>query len=127
MSQVIVTCKCYNTINGVTREWVASYLGSILPNYPHLGDDYISLSTDDVPLYHQFPRRVISKVDIISIRKADSEETVEFATPVQKVKTFEISGSKGDKYIVKQDGLNYSCTCIGYSFRQTCKHILSIQ
>lgn len=45
----------------------------------------------------------------------------------------EVTGSKGDKYLVRFEKLpqsadvqyGYTCTCKGYEFRHTCKHIES--
>jgi hypothetical protein len=38
--------------------------------------------------------------------------------------TFEVEGSKGTKYIVKQaENGSWSCTCVGFGFRRTCKHV----
>lgn len=40
------------------------------------------------------------------------------------VQTVNIKGSKGNKYLVTlQDGRAVSCTCPGYSFRKTCRHL----
>ena len=37
---------------------------------------------------------------------------------------FEVEGSKGNKYTVKRTANNsWSCECVGYGYRQKCKHI----
>jgi hypothetical protein len=37
---------------------------------------------------------------------------------------FEVEGSKGNKYTVKRAKNNsWSCKCVGYGYRQKCKHI----
>ena len=37
---------------------------------------------------------------------------------------FEVEGSKGNKYTVKRDASDsWSCECVGYGYRQRCKHI----
>jgi len=38
-------------------------------------------------------------------------------------KTWTVSGSRGDKYIVSQNGTKWSCTCSGFQFRRQCKHV----
>lgn len=38
-----------------------------------------------------------------------------------------VKGSKGDEYIVRKDGLMYSCTCSGFKFRGSCKHVTEIK
>lgn len=34
-----------------------------------------------------------------------------------------VTGSKGQKYIVKKDGNSYNCTCPGYTYRGDCRHV----
>jgi hypothetical protein len=37
---------------------------------------------------------------------------------------FKVEGSKGNKYTVKRAANNsWSCECVGYGYRQRCKHI----
>lgn len=124
--KVIVTCRSTGWRHGEKREWTDTYVGTILPNYPIDGNDVISLSTD-LPAWHKFPRRIISKNQIVEIKKFDSNETVNFTKVEEKVKTYKVKGSKGDIYTVKQDGTRFSCDCAGFGFRRTCKHIVSIK
>ena len=39
-----------------------------------------------------------------------------------------IDGSKGNRYIVEWDPYqrNYSCNCLGYTYRKKCRHITQI-
>jgi hypothetical protein len=41
--------------------------------------------------------------------------------------TWTIEGSKGDKYIVEKDGSVYNCTCSGFKFRGSCRHITEVE
>lgn len=45
--------------------------------------------------------------------------------------TFEVNSSSlkspNKKYIVTRTGEKYKCTCIGYGYRRTCKHIENIK
>ena len=61
----------------------------------------------------------MSLVDLI-IEKFDGEILV----PNQ----WRVDGSKGNKYIVEWDKFhkNYSCNCLGYTYRRRCKHITRI-
>ena len=43
------------------------------------------------------------------------------------VKTFEVKGSKGNKYKVTQNGSSWSCECRGFQFRRDCKHIQNLR
>jgi hypothetical protein len=38
-------------------------------------------------------------------------------------KVYEISGSKGSKYIVTSNKKGWTCTCPGFQFRKQCKHV----
>lgn len=41
--------------------------------------------------------------------------------------SYEVTGSKGDKYQVQMGGTSFvHCTCTGFKFRQDCKHIKQI-
>ena len=39
----------------------------------------------------------------------------------------EVSGSNGKKYFLTQLGTRWSCTCPGFTFRHTCKHITEVK
>lgn len=41
-------------------------------------------------------------------------------------RVWEVRGSKGDIYRVTEVNGNYSCTCSGFKFRGSCKHIEQI-
>ena len=36
---------------------------------------------------------------------------------------FKVAGSKGNEYTVTEDSGKWSCTCPGFTFRGSCKHI----
>lgn len=40
---------------------------------------------------------------------------------------WEVTGSKGDKYIVEKSENGLSCTCSGFRFRGDCKHVKQIE
>ena len=39
------------------------------------------------------------------------------------IKTWQVSGSKGNTYVVTLEENVYNCTCSGFTFRGTCRHI----
>jgi hypothetical protein len=45
--------------------------------------------------------------------------------PKPAVKSFEVEGRTGT-YTVTVDGRRVTCTCPGYSFRKTCKHVTQV-
>jgi hypothetical protein len=38
-----------------------------------------------------------------------------------------VKGSTGSDYIVRKNGTTYTCTCTGFGFRGSCKHVTTIQ
>ena len=79
----------------------------------HVGADSLALSTGIV----DFPVRVIPLAWIESIDGAAYSHTA------SQITTRIVKGSKGEEYVVTM-GAKPSCTCTGFQFRRTCKHIL---
>lgn len=69
----------------------------------------------------EWPVRVIARKNIESINNKEFKQTE--STP----KTFKVKGSKGDEYVVSVNGDRFNCTCSGFQFRRTCKHVKEIQ
>jgi hypothetical protein len=81
-----------------------------------LTPNQIALSTGDP----EFPFRVIEKSLIVSINnKAMKQQD-------SAVKTFSVKGSKGDSYTVTVGSGKMHCTCSGFQFRKSCKHVKEI-
>jgi hypothetical protein len=68
----------------------------------------------------EFPFRVINKSHIISINNQAMEQKD------LSIKTFNVKGSKGDSYTVTVDSGKMHCTCSGFQFRKSCKHIKEV-
>lgn len=47
--------------------------------------------------------------------------------PPAGVETYKVEGSKGNTYTVTKDGGKLRCTCTGFTFRHTCKHLSMIK
>ena len=56
---------------------------------------------------------------------------VQFATglkePEPEGRTWIVKGSKGDEYKVSELNGNYSCSCSGFRFRGSCRHVENIR
>jgi len=81
-----------------------------------LNPNQIALSTGNP----EFPFRVINKATIVSIDNKSVEQKD------NAVKTFSIKGSRGDTYTVTVGSNKMHCTCSGFQFRKTCKHIKEV-
>ena len=79
----------------------------------HVGADSIALSTGIA----DFPVRVIPRAWIVTIDGAA------YTHASSQSQTKKVKGSKGEEYTVTL-GAKPSCTCTGFQFRKTCKHIL---
>ncbi len=83
-----------------------------------VGADELALTTGNP----EFPFRVIRRDRIVAI---DGSEVT--AVPKAQVITRVVQGSKGNEYVVTNQGGKWSCTCPGFTFRHSCKHTVQIQ
>jgi hypothetical protein len=95
-----------------------TYRGVILENPRHVSANCIAMTGDDFT-----PIRVIEKRDIVSIGGVRQE----LAAETMRRETHVVKGSKGSEYVVTRDGRSWSCTCVGFGFHKSCKHINSVQ
>lgn len=70
--------------------------------------------------------REISLDRITDIRYADGR-TAGIQTVDTDIKTFVVDGSKGSKYIVVKSKNSWTCSCPGFQFRKSCRHIKELQ
>lgn len=100
---------------GVAGPEFNEYTGTVMRE-KWFDSDEIGLTTGDP----EFPFRRINRERIVEVNGA----TVTYTKPVveQKV-TITVQGSKGNTYVVTKEGTKKSCTCPGFSFRRTCKHL----
>ena len=90
------------------------FIGEIAPVPPALAGDHLGLTTGD----RQFPVRVIAKSDIISM---DDVVQVHAEPAADRIKI--VQGSKGSTYTVSTGRSGNSCTCPGFKFRGSCRHV----
>lgn len=102
--------KIFNQPSTVTFE------GELVATPYWIDYEAICLTTDR---NDKFKFRVIAKKDIIEINGTKNT----YVEPA-KAKEIIVEGSKGSKYIVTVDGNRTSCTCSGFQFRRSCRHIM---
>ena len=108
----VITVKCRNSRDAFT--------GTVIPSDSWVGNNRFSM-TSELPDYKDFPVRVIhlDYVDTLTYEKdiePEKEKEVVYAT-------HKVAGSSGNTYTVTQEGDELHCTCPGYRWRNTCKHI----
>jgi len=80
----------------------------------------INLATGD----EFFPMRTLAMTDIVEIKRGS--EIVPVPLPMTSdhpVKSWTINGSKNQVYTITEKNGQRTCTCLGFNYRQTCKHI----
>ena len=101
--------------NGVAGSQYNYYTGTIMRE-KWFADNEIGITTGNP----DFPFRRIRRERILEVNGA----SVQYTTPL-KVERIErtVEGSKGNTYTVIKEGTRATCTCTGFSFRKTCKHL----
>lgn len=93
---------------------IYTYEGELVATPSWVPYDAIAMTTGEKG---RFSIRIIAKEDIISI---DGEDSVTIK-PSKRVVM--VHGSKGDTYTVELSDKGNNCTCSGFQFRRTCRHI----
>jgi hypothetical protein len=93
---------------------IEKFEGTVLLPFKWLNDRQFCMSGDK-----NIPVRVMS-MDII-----DSIEMISGALKSVDTDTkfWIVNGSKGSKYTVSRNSTHWNCTCTGFTFRKTCKHV----
>lgn len=99
------------------RDNFITFEGTVLPSQKWMNTNQFCLSGDSI-----WPVRVLnlSLVEQIDLIEGELVETD------QSTKTWIVPGSKGNQYTVIRNAGKYQCTCSGFGFRKTCKHIKEI-
>jgi hypothetical protein len=104
--------------NGYVGPEFNVYTGTVMRE-KWFDSEEIGLTTDDP----SFKFRRIMRHRIVEV----NNKQVDYIKPVEE-KRIEITvrGSKGNSYTVVKEKGKKSCTCPGFGFRRTCKHIESV-
>jgi len=113
---MIVTVQ--NTMYGQTKQF--TYEGSEVSIPKWVDYPAIALTTGN----RQFPVRIIAREHIVKIDGDAVEHKLTIPTAKRQ---FQVSGSNGNTYVVTVDGKYKSCSCSGFQFRRSCKHIVGVE
>ena len=70
----------------------------------------------------EMPTRVIALGRVIRLEYADGSAAAKRAV-ADAVKVWQVEGSKGAVYTVTEEQGQRRCTCPGFQFRKTCRHV----
>lgn len=119
--QISVTTKFTNIMYNDPRPYREdTYVGVVQKDFKWLTNTQFVLST---PEDADMPVRVIDLAYVSDLRIGGEAAS---SQAVSSRKVLNITGSKGDVYTVTLEGGKASCTCSGFAFRKTCKHIKEI-
>lgn len=91
--------------------------GTVVPSYKWLTDRQFCMTGDDTMKIRVIDMEFVKDIELLSGSMMDVNTDV---------KVFEVSGSKGNKYIVTKNSKGWDCTCPGFTFRKTCKHVVDL-
>lgn len=85
---------------------------------------YVRLGTDNVVVFSKPLGFSASKRKFVPVENTwgYQPETVK-----SKARTWTVDGSKGNKYTVEETRNGLHCSCSGFKFRSTCKHVKEIE
>ena len=85
--------------------------------------NFVRIATDfDSPVrVREIPLERITGIEYADGREAAKEKIL------GDVKTWTVNGSRGNSYVVVRTIQRWSCTCPGFTFRKTCRHIKELQ
>ncbi|MFY8211431.1 MAG: SWIM zinc finger family protein [Candidatus Nanopelagicus sp.] len=91
--------------------------GTVLPSHKWLTDRQFCMSGDETMKVRVIDMSLVQDIELLS---------GDFQTVDTGMQTFEVEGSKGKKYIVTKDNKGWDCTCPGFQFRKSCKHVTEL-
>jgi hypothetical protein len=94
------------------------YEGDVMPNPSWLDSNSFCLTTGD----RDAPFRIIVKNSIVSGSTCVSNG----ADPVRSYVSIPGNSGKRHNVYLSDDGLQFSCDCIGYGYRRNCSHVQEV-
>jgi hypothetical protein len=92
--------------------WV--FEGTVVPSYKWLNDRQFCMTGDEQMKIRVINMDLVNDIELLSGSMKDVDTDV---------KVYEVAGSKGNKYIVTKNNKGWNCTCPGFQFRKSCKHV----
>lgn len=96
---------------------VTVFRGNVLKPFKWLSDREFCITGDE-----QMPIRVINMKSVRSLNMISGQTR----TVNTQDKIFTVTGSRGDTYVVTKNSQGWTCTCKGFEFRKSCRHIAEL-
>lgn len=122
MSQITVRTRLYQPSYHRTDAYLEHEItGEQLNNVKWLTPDEIAVSNPQ----HPNGFSIIHKRNILWIRDSEGKQaTVKIDSDYQQ---WTVKGSKGNEYLVIRQKGKFQCSCLGFTYRGSCKHISDLQ
>lgn len=118
----IVTIKVRNALYDVRHRYANGWVGPEYNEYTGtiirekwFKDNEIGITSD----VRGLPFRVINLERIVEVSGAKHD----YQPVKSKREVITVQGSKGNTYVVTKENGKATCTCPGFGFRKTCKHV----
>lgn len=103
----------------------SEYVGTVVRSERYDDPRSFRLTTGD----KSFPIRVIDLDHVVSLVYEDGSKGSQSVQKKIEVTSWEVKSDsrKGGYYTVTREGSHFSCTCIGFGFRKSCRHVLAVK
>jgi hypothetical protein len=121
--QVAVTFEFPSYVIGSARVSKTTITGVVETATKFTPPNFVRIATDfDSPVrIREIPLHRVTNIEYADGRSAGREAVT------QDTETWSIDGSRGSKYTVIRTQNKWACTCPGFQFRKSCRHIQELQ
>ena len=122
-SRVAITFEFPSYVIGSPRVSKTTITGIVEKATKFTPPDFVRIVTDfDSPVrIREIPLHRVTSIEYADGRHAAQEAVKE------DTETWLVAGSKGSKYNVIRTKSKWTCTCPGFQFRRSCRHIQELQ
>ena len=121
--QIAITFEFPSYVIGTAKVNKSTITGVVEKATKFTPPNFVRIVTDfDSPVrIREIPVERITNLEYNDGRDAPKEKIL------GDVKTWAVQGSRGNNYVVVRTLQRWSCTCPGFQFRKTCRHIKECQ
>jgi hypothetical protein len=120
-----VTIKVRNALYDIRDRYANGYVGPEFNEYTGTIVREKWFDADEIGITSDVPGlkfRRIHRSRIVEVSGAK----IDYTTVKSNREVITVQGSKGNTYTVIKENGKATCTCVGYSFRKTCKHVQEV-